>query len=317
MDLIKELGALALATRLKRLGEKLQKDASRIYGLFSVEFEGKWFALLYALNEHSPMGVTELADYLQLTHPAINQVSVEMEKAGLLKSTANPRDRRQRLLQLSDKGKNLCRSLEPLWSEIAAATEELVAESGVDLLSVLGKIEDSLDNEDIFTRVKKKNRSLICDKIGIIDYKPGLKKHFESLNREWLDEYFDIEPEDEKVLSDPNRHVIKPGGFILFARFNGKIIGTTAVKKHEGDIYELTKMGVTREYRGCYAGRKLTSKALEKLREMGVKKVVLQTSKKLKTAIKLYESFGFKRDTCDAPWAYGYSRETITMSLDL
>lgn len=51
MDLIHELGELALATRLKRLSERLSSDVSKIYKESDVDFEAKWFLILSLLEK--------------------------------------------------------------------------------------------------------------------------------------------------------------------------------------------------------------------------------------------------------------------------
>ena len=43
---------------------------------------------------------------------------------------------------------------------------------------------------------------------------------FKSLNLEWLDTYFKVEPIDELVLNNPEREVIDKGGFIFMIQKN-------------------------------------------------------------------------------------------------
>ena len=51
---------------------------------------------------------------------------------------------------------------------------------------------------------------------------------FKSLNIEWLENYFDVEPIDERVLSYPKREILDLGGHIIMAEINQKCIGTFA-----------------------------------------------------------------------------------------
>ena len=46
MDLVNELAELAIATRLKRLSERLSIDVSKIYKESEVDFEARWFLIL-------------------------------------------------------------------------------------------------------------------------------------------------------------------------------------------------------------------------------------------------------------------------------
>ena len=43
---------------------------------------------------------------------------------------------------------------------------------------------------------------------------------FKSLNIEWLENYFEVEPIDERVLSYPKREIIAPGGHIFHLQKN-------------------------------------------------------------------------------------------------
>ncbi|MFT7688506.1 MAG: hypothetical protein ACI9FB_003870, partial [Candidatus Azotimanducaceae bacterium] len=51
MDLLRDLGALGLGSRLKRLSDQLMQDGIRIYRETGVDFEPKWFPVYYYLSE--------------------------------------------------------------------------------------------------------------------------------------------------------------------------------------------------------------------------------------------------------------------------
>ncbi|MFH1197103.1 MAG: hypothetical protein V1720_15510 [bacterium] len=61
MDTIRELEELALATRLKRLSERLSKDISLVYKKSNIDFEARWFVLISSLIKESPQSITGLA----------------------------------------------------------------------------------------------------------------------------------------------------------------------------------------------------------------------------------------------------------------
>ena len=80
MDLIRQLGPLALASRLRRLTEWLYKDGARIYREQSADFEPRWFPLFYLLKESGSVPVTTAASLLGFSHPAINQIAGQMSR---------------------------------------------------------------------------------------------------------------------------------------------------------------------------------------------------------------------------------------------
>ncbi len=317
MDLLRQLGPLAIASRLRRLTEWLYKDGARIYQEQSLDFEPRWFPLFYLLRELGETSVTGAAQSLGLTHPAVNQIAGEMSKRGFLESTSDERDKRKRLLRLTRKGRKSLSTLEPVWKDFESAAGELLSETGGDFLAMIGKLEETLKEKGMYERITKRIKERQLRKIEIINYQPQFKKYFKLLNYEWLKEYFKVEKEDEKLLSSPYERIIKPGGFILFARLEGKIVGTTALIKHDNNTYELTKMAVKRSAQGQQAGRKLSLAAIEKAKNSGARRVVLLTSPRLTAAYNLYRSLGFVELSGSQPWVTPYHRGGTPMSLDL
>ncbi len=131
----------------------------------------------------------------------------------------------------------------------------------------------------------------------IIDYTPELAHHFDAINRDWIKAYFTVEPIDHHVLTHPEERIIQPGGAILFAKINDEIVGTVALMKHTNDTIELTKMGVYQTARDKGIGKELLRAAIEKARNMGFKRLILYSNRKLENAIHLYRKYGFTEFT--------------------
>lgn len=162
MDVIGQLGPLALASRLRRLADRLQKDVSQVYKDLDIEFEARWFAVVFYLKDYDEgVPLTTVATDLGLTHPAVNQVAGQLTRKGLLQSSRDPGDYRRRLLSLTRLGRQTVTVLEPVWAVIAEATGELAVSSGVNLIDSLRRAEENLDRESMYERVsarlKKKN----------------------------------------------------------------------------------------------------------------------------------------------------------------
>ena len=60
-DILDELGALALGSRLKRLSDALFQDGARIYQAAGQGFEPRWFPVFVYLYRKGPTSITELA----------------------------------------------------------------------------------------------------------------------------------------------------------------------------------------------------------------------------------------------------------------
>ena len=125
-------------------------------------------------------------------------------------------------------------------------------------------------------------------------YDSRWKPDFARLNVEWLERWFSVEPVDRELLGDPERHILRDGGCVLFAVDEAdRALGTVALK-HEGDgVYELTKMAVDPSVRGGGIGRLLVRAALEEFRAASGRELYLESSTKLGPALRLYESVGF------------------------
>ena len=152
-DIINELGSLALATRLKNLSDRLAKDVAQYYKSSDVDFEPRWFTLIYALKEGEELSITQLATMLQQTHPAVNQVANVLVEKGLVSERKDDQDQRKRLIKLTDKGLRLVSELEPLWSSIKAANDQLLKDSE-HLIESLASVEQALDDKSMKDRLK-------------------------------------------------------------------------------------------------------------------------------------------------------------------
>lgn len=315
-DIITELGCLAFASRLRRLSDRLMRDVARIYGELEVDFEPRWFPLLYLLHRQPVMSVTDAARALGLTHPAVNQIAGAMMRAGLLAAAKDRSDERRRMLRLTKKGEKIHRELTAVWAQIEAANRELLEESGADILGLLATVEQLLDRRDMYARIQARLSGRIAA-AEIVEYRPAYRKQFAHLNYEWLEEYLSVTESDRTVLSDPVKQIIEPGGFVFFARTGRSIVGTCALIRKDNKTFELARMAVSAKVRGRGIGRRLAEHAIAAARRHKARTIILDTSPKLAAAVSLYNSLGF----VDAPSANrgdcSDCRCTIHMRLDL
>jgi DNA-binding MarR family transcriptional regulator/predicted GNAT family N-acyltransferase len=318
MDFISELGQLALASRLRRLSDRLMGDVASIYKAQNIDFEARWFPIFYLLSRNSSLSILDIAKSLSITHPAVNQIAADIIEKGLISSLEDKDDKRKRLLQLTEKGKLLIPALERIWSDIGAAVDEIVQESGYDVIDCIQKLESSITKKSIFSRYtdSKHQREIDSISIEIINYEPALKNDFKRLNKEWIDKYFTYEKIDELLLSNPEEQIIQKGGHILFAKKGSEIVGTCALLKVDSDTFELTKMAVTEKHQGKHVGKKLAYKAIELAIQGKARTIILETNSILRRAISLYTQLGFRR-VIDESTKEQYSRTDTKMKLDL
>jgi len=317
-DIFAELGEFALASRLKRLSETMMAEGEELYGDLGISFKPKWFPAFYALSKRSPLAVGELAAELGVSHTAVAKIAAEMVHAGLVRGASDGRgDKRRSLYALTPAGKRTLRRLRPVWREIGNAAREMLSEAGVDLLGDIDCFERIFARRSVVDRVRESLRLEPRRRLAIVDYRPAFKKHFRSLNEEWLLRHFKVEKEDAAILADPMGRVVRRGGFVLFALWDGEVAGTCAVMKHPGGQLELCKMAVRSDRRRQGIGGALVGAAIDRARSMGARMLYLRTSPELADAIRLYRRAGFKRIARDPLGCCTMCRKSFTMRIDL
>lgn len=150
--------------------------------------------------------------------------------------------------------------------------------------------------------------------IKVIPYTSEYATFFESLNREWIEAYYSIEPPDLYQLQNPEEAILKDGGEIFFAQYLNEIIGTVALIKKNRHEYEMAKMAVHKPFQGIGAGRKLCERVIEEAKNKNAQKIFLYSNTKLESAIALYRKMGFREIPLEPEI---YQRANIKMELVL
>lgn len=146
----------------------------------------------------------------------------------------------------------------------------------------------------------------------IVKYTSEYRRHFEQLNRAWVEKYFKMEPMDEALLLHPEETILKKGGEVFFVEHQNQIIGTVALIFVSKGIYELAKMAVDERFQGLGAGKLLCRTAIIEAKKRSADKLILFTNSQLKTAVAIYHQFGFKDVSLNGQ---EYSRADTKMEL--
>jgi DNA-binding MarR family transcriptional regulator len=154
ISIIDEIGEMALSTRLVRLSELIRKDITQMYMENGLDFESKWFPVLYVLMKKSPIGIIELADEIGYAHPSVIALVKEMENKKIIKSVASKTDGRKRMLSLTPTGTALIKDLEPLWENILKVAKK-ISDNKNNLLLAIEETEAVLKEESFYSRCNK------------------------------------------------------------------------------------------------------------------------------------------------------------------
>ncbi len=316
MDLFDQLGELAVGSRLKRLSDEIMKDGGNVYKQNNIDFEPKYFPTFFLLHQNKNLTITEIAEKLGVSHPNVIQITKEMEKKSLINSRKDLKDGRKRVVSLSSSSKAMIPAIELIWEDIAKAIHELITEQSTNMFNAILDMEQGLKKESLAERVRKiSNDRLIAD-IEIVEYDPKYASDFQEINYEWIEKYFIVEEMDRKALDNHQVYILDPGGDILFAKYQGEIVGTCALIKVDNERYELSKMGVKNDFRGKKIGKKLGEAIIKKAKMRNAKVIFLDSNKKLTPALKLYESLGFRHVNRQFEES-AYQRSNVYMELNL
>lgn len=146
-------GAAAIGARLRRLSERIDRDAGRLYQDLGVTFEQRWFGVVNLLSMSGPRSVGELAAALGVSHASISQIRAGLAGAGLIDWDVDAHNARLRRIRLTPVGMSEVRRLAPLWEALSAAAIELDGESG-EALAALDRLETALARQSLYDRVR-------------------------------------------------------------------------------------------------------------------------------------------------------------------
>ncbi len=165
----------------------------------------------------------------------------------------------------------------------------------------------------LFERVKKPKGEGGKD-IAIIPYEPRYQSAFKALNEEWITAYWEMEEPDHKALDHPQEYILDKGGHIFIALYRDEPVGVCALCKKDDPEheYELAKLAVSPGVQGKGIGVLLCRTVIGKAKELGCKKIFLESNTLLRPAIRLYRKLGFKEIPKSHP---AYERVDIQMEL--
>jgi DNA-binding MarR family transcriptional regulator/predicted GNAT family N-acyltransferase len=310
--LARDLGELALGSRFRQLSDRLFDAVDEVYRAENAGIEARWFLILRCLLDHGPMTVSTLAERLGQSHPAVSQLSKKLIAEGLVERRSDARDLRRSTLALSAEGERRMAALKPLWGSITEAMRATIAASGQPLLDALSAFEAELERQPAAERILRRHAERRAAAVRIVPFDPALRGHFYRLNAEWLTRYFAIEEIDHRVLSQPEDHILRPGGRIFFALLDDAVVGTCALLPEGPGVYELTKMAVTERCQGLGIGRKLLAAAIAEYHALGGERLFLESQETLQAALRLYASMGFERQPGRKPDSH-YQRSDVYM----
>ncbi|MBL0738470.1 MarR family transcriptional regulator [Flavobacterium sp. GN10] len=297
MEFFDKVGKSALGSRLRLMTAVVTDDAAKIYELYGVDFVPKWFPVFYTLAEEREITITEIANEIGHSQPSVSKIIQEMITAGLIQESAKTDDKRKNNVVLTEKGTLISKKIKQQLEDIDLAIEEIITESKHNLWAALEEWEFLLEQKSLIKRVSEQKKKRESKDVEIVEYKAEYQQAFRELNVEWISKYFEMEEADYKALDNPEDYILKKGGKILVALYQNEPVGVCALIKMNNSEYdfEMAKMAVSPKSQGKSIGWLLGKAIAEKARELGAKKIYLESNTILKPAINLYYKLGFEK----------------------
>lgn len=316
MDFFNKTGKMAIGSRLRMLTDRITEDAFAIYRMYGVDVKPKWFPVFFVLSQEGAKPVTAIAKEIGHSHPSVSNIIKEMAAKGLVRETKDKADGRRNLVILSAKGKKMAKILTVTFLDVATAIEQISGQTQNDLWKAIEEWENLLSEKSLFQRVIDEKKARESKDVEIIPYESCYQPVFKTLTIEWITAHWQMEEADYKAVDYPQEYILDKGGHIIVALYKNEPVGVCALYKMNDSIYdyELAKYAVSPKVQGKGIGTLLGQAAIDKVKELGGKKIFLESNRLLKPAIHIYKKLGFKELKEMHP---AYARGDIQMELIL
>ncbi|MCE0557713.1 bifunctional helix-turn-helix transcriptional regulator/GNAT family N-acetyltransferase [Motilimonas sp. E26] len=295
IDHMQILGSLSLGSRTKRLSDLLMQQVDAIYQQQGIALNPSYFPLFTLINNEGPVSVTQAAQRLSVSHPAISKMTQKMIKEGLLHKQPHPSDQRVTVVAFTEKSLKISQQAQPIWQQIQWQLEQIMQQQQHPLLAAIDEFEQLLAQQSLTERVVTQLPAP-QDAITIEPWQTEYKHDFTELNLAWLNQYFngELTAIDQQALYHPEQYYLASGGYIFFARQGHRIVGTLALRLHDQQTMEISKMAVQPNQQGKGIGRQLMLTAINKAQQLAMTQVFLETNSALTRAMALYQHLGFQ-----------------------
>lgn len=140
-DFIEDEGLPFLPHVLKRVFDELVRGCTTWFPEAGLRFSPRAASTLRTLDRLGPLSITQIAETIHQTHPAIIGWVKQLQALGLVETRADSRDRRRTIVSLTEEGVRQAELDRKADAVLAAAYRALLHEADADILEPLWRIE--------------------------------------------------------------------------------------------------------------------------------------------------------------------------------
>jgi len=322
MDIISELPYTFLGSRLKRLAEQMQAEASVLVEHTGVRVPPGLYPLLLLLDKEPGLSISELAQRTRVSQPAMTGSINRLVRAGLVSRRSEGKDRRKTLIDLTDAGKAAIRhGKEVAWPLLDNVVREFTAGLSGNFIEQITELEKRLAQQPLYTRGARYTnlelQPMADDELA--DVVALLNRAYRSSGEEagWTTEAGLLK--GDRISEQTLRQELadKPQGTLLVWKTDAGIEGCVWLEPLENDVWYLGSLAISPAVQNAQYGRRLLEAAEQWCLARGGKSIMMTVLQVRDTLVAWYLRRGYRRTGETEPFPADDTRFGIPTRPDL
>lgn len=149
------MGYVALATRLKRISDKMTHSTRLMYKKINIDIEPNWYLVLILVEKTPNISVTEIAEKLNFTHQSVITMTNKMVNRDYLQISKGIKDKRKTIFNLTLKAIEILPEISEIWEAGKSVIYELL-NGDTSIIKYLEILESNLDEKTFGERIINK-----------------------------------------------------------------------------------------------------------------------------------------------------------------
>ena len=150
-------------TQLRHLIELLDGAVGDAYEAAGLDYRPRYTPVMRSLMAKEPATIGFIAEAAGITQPAATQTVALMVKDGIVSVETSPQDARQKMIRLTQHGRDLIPQLKMCWQATAIASASLEADLPFSLSEVLDSAIRALAVKPLGARIREARAQLESD----------------------------------------------------------------------------------------------------------------------------------------------------------
>ncbi|MGP3590635.1 GNAT family N-acetyltransferase [Vagococcus sp. WN89Y] len=300
MDILSDMPYTFLGSRLKRLAEQMQAEASVLVENTGIRVPAGLYPLLLLLDKEPGLTVSELARCTRVSQPAMTGSINRLVRAGLVSRRSEGEDRRKSLIDLTEAGKAaIMQGKQLAWPLLDNVVRELTADLSGSFVEQIAELEKRLAKRPLYTRGARYT-SLELQPAGddeLAGVVALLNRAYRSRGEEagWTTEAGLLE--GDRISEQTLRQELadKPHATLLVWKTYAGIDGCVWLEPLEGDVWYLGSLAISPSVQNAQYGRRLLEAAEQWCRARGGKSVLMTVLQARDTLVAWYLRRGYRR----------------------